>query len=122
MNKTLFTQWHEEGLLAETSLQKVKEAEAHKLFSLHWEIKTLLYLAVLLLSGGLGILVYKMDVASPQYPSVYSTNGRIQCKIPSYTITYSTSHPPFATFIFFLNLLLHSLTSLPLPTQTTTNP
>ena len=59
MNKTLFTQWHEEGLLAETSLQKVKEAEAHKLFSLHWEIKTLLYLAVLLLSGGLGILVYK---------------------------------------------------------------
>ena len=59
MNKILFTQWHEEGLLSEASLQKVKEAEDNKLFSLHWEIKTVLYLAVLLLSGGLGILVYK---------------------------------------------------------------
>jgi hypothetical protein len=29
------------------------------LFSIHWEIKILLYLGVLLLSGGLGILVYK---------------------------------------------------------------
>ena len=59
MNKILFTQWYEEGLLSEASLQKVKEAEGNKLFSVHWEIKTVLYLAVLLLSGGLGILVYK---------------------------------------------------------------
>ena len=59
MNKDLFTQWHADGLLSEASLQKVKEAEDNKLFSLHWEIKTLLYLAVLLLSGGLGIVVYK---------------------------------------------------------------
>ena len=29
------------------------------LFSLHWELKTILYLGVLLLSGGLGILIYE---------------------------------------------------------------
>ena len=59
MGNQLFEQLHSEGILSEPSLQNVKTTEAGKLFSLHWEIKTLLYLAVLLLSGGLGILVYK---------------------------------------------------------------
>ena len=58
MGNQLFEQLHSEGILSEPSLQKIKTTEAGKLFSLHWEIKTLLYLAVLLLSGGLGILVY----------------------------------------------------------------
>ena len=39
--------------------EKIKLIEAQKLLSLHWEIKTLLYLGVMLLSAGLGILVYK---------------------------------------------------------------
>ena len=59
MNKNLFTQWHTDGILSDASLQKIEDQEANKLFSVHWEVKTLLYLAVLLLSGGLGILVYK---------------------------------------------------------------
>jgi len=59
MTNTVFSKLHEEGILSEGSLQKVKSREAGKLFSVHWEIKTLLYLGVLLLSGGLGILVYK---------------------------------------------------------------
>ena len=59
MNNTLFAKLHEEGLLSEGSFQKISQQEANNLFSVHWEIKTLLYLAVLLLSGGLSILVYK---------------------------------------------------------------
>jgi hypothetical protein len=35
------------------------ESNTPALFSLHWELKTLLYLGVLLLSGGLGILIYE---------------------------------------------------------------
>ncbi|MEP7165685.1 MAG: DUF2157 domain-containing protein [Ferruginibacter sp.] len=59
MDDTLFTKLHEEGVLSEGSLLKIKARVSGNLFSLHWEIKTLLYLGVLLLSGGLGILVYK---------------------------------------------------------------
>lgn len=59
MNIQLFEKLSEEGLVSPESLQKVKAAEGKGLFSLHWELKTLLYLGVLLLSGGLGILIYK---------------------------------------------------------------
>jgi len=59
MNTNLFEQLHKEGLISESSFEKIKEAEAKQLFSIHWEIKVLLYLGVLLLSGGLGILIYK---------------------------------------------------------------
>ena len=54
-----FKQLHREGLLTNESLQKVEAVEKARLFSLHWELKTLLYLGITLLSGGLGILVYK---------------------------------------------------------------
>jgi len=54
-----FKQLHREGLLSDDSLQKVEAAEKSRLFSLHWELKTLLYLGVTLISTGLGILIYK---------------------------------------------------------------
>ncbi len=59
MNTPLFNQLHTEGLLSDHSFEKIKEASGKKLISLHWDIRTLLYLGVLLLSGGLGILIYK---------------------------------------------------------------
>jgi hypothetical protein len=59
MNVKIFEKLHREGLLNDNALASVKTAEENRLFSLHWEIKTLLYLGVLLLSGGLGILIYK---------------------------------------------------------------
>ncbi len=59
MNTTLFNRLHEEGLISALSHQKIQERSSVRLFSLHWELKTILYLGVLLLSGGLGILVYK---------------------------------------------------------------
>lgn len=59
MGDQLFEQMHAAGILSEASLQKIKARRHRKLVSVHWEIKTLMYLAVLLLSGGLGILIYK---------------------------------------------------------------
>ncbi len=59
MSSALFEQLHSDGHLSSESLQKIQAASADKLFSVHWELKTLLYLGVLLLSGGLGVLVYK---------------------------------------------------------------
>jgi Predicted membrane protein (DUF2157) len=59
MNLPLFEQLYTDGHVSGASLQKIKAAQSNKLFSLHWELKTMLYLGVLLLSGGLSILVYK---------------------------------------------------------------
>lgn len=59
MNVHLFEQLHKEGLLSAGSLQKVRQKAASGLFSVHWELKTILYLGILLLTGGLGILIYK---------------------------------------------------------------
>lgn len=59
MNISLFEKLHKEGLLSGASLDKIKMQERTKLFSVHWELRTILYLGILLLTGGLGILVYK---------------------------------------------------------------
>lgn len=59
MNIDTFSKLQKEGLISDEEMQRVTTAETNRLFSLHWEIKTALYLGVLLLSGGLGILVYK---------------------------------------------------------------
>jgi hypothetical protein len=59
MDIHLFQQLHEEGAITDDSFGQIKIYQNKKLFSVHWEIKTLLYLGVLLLTGGLGVLVYK---------------------------------------------------------------
>jgi hypothetical protein len=59
MDIPLFEKLQTNGFISEESLVKLKAHENSKLFSLHWELKTILYLGILLLSGGLGILVYK---------------------------------------------------------------
>ena len=59
MNQKVFEQLHSEGLISDVSFDNIKTKQEHPLLSVYWEIKTLLYLGVLLLSSGLGILVYK---------------------------------------------------------------
>lgn len=59
MNIDTFSKLQKEGLISDEEMQRITHTENTRLFSLHWEIKTVLYLGVLLLSGGLGILVYK---------------------------------------------------------------
>lgn len=59
MNTSLFERLHTEGLVSNTSLERVRAQARTSLFSVHYELKTILYLGVLLLSSGLGILIYK---------------------------------------------------------------
>ena len=59
MDVTLFEKFHADGLISDTSLEKIKIQSAKQFFSLHWELKTILYLGVLLLTSGIGVLVYK---------------------------------------------------------------
>jgi hypothetical protein len=55
----LYKTLHAEGLISDESFSKIKHNKEQQLFSVHWEIKTLLYLGVSLLTTGLGILIYK---------------------------------------------------------------
>lgn len=59
MNMSIFKQLHQEGSISDESFEKINVFTKKKLCSVHWEIRTILYLGVLLLTGGLGILVYK---------------------------------------------------------------
>jgi hypothetical protein len=60
MTDNLYKNLRAEGLISDESLQKISIKEAKPvLFSIHWEIKTLLYIGVLLLTGGLGLLIYE---------------------------------------------------------------
>jgi hypothetical protein len=49
----IFKRLHAEGLIPDGSLQRAEAGERDRLFSLHWELRTLLYLGVLLLTGNL---------------------------------------------------------------------
>lgn len=59
MDTKWFEQMHQEGIISDLSYAKIKSKQEQKIISVHWEIKTLLYLGVALLTTGLGILVYK---------------------------------------------------------------
>ena len=59
---------HAEGLLSDASFDKLKLKPTPSLFSVYWEIKTLLYLGVLLLTSGLGLLIYEnIDTIGHQF-------------------------------------------------------
>jgi Predicted membrane protein (DUF2157) len=47
------------GFISSEAAAKLKDAENNKPFSLHWELKTMLYLGVVLLNIGLGYLIYQ---------------------------------------------------------------
>ena len=58
MDIALFAKLHTEGLLDAQELNKI-ELQNHKPVSVHWELRTLLYLGIVLLTTGVGILIYK---------------------------------------------------------------
>lgn len=50
---------HARGLISDDAVRQAEMQDSRRLFSLYWELRLLLYLGVLLLTGGLGVLVYK---------------------------------------------------------------
>jgi len=126
MDIILFEKLQGEGLIHDLSLDKIKTAEKSRLFSLHWELRTLLYLGVLLLSGGLGILVYKNidtigHTAILIFIALVSAGGFVYCfkaKLPFSTGKVSSPNSffdyilllaclAFITFIGYLQYQYH---------------
>jgi hypothetical protein len=56
---TELDQIYKDGHIDEDQFRNIQLLEANKLFSIHWELRTILYLGILLLSSGVGILVYQ---------------------------------------------------------------
>ena len=48
-----------DGLIDAATQQSIEQEQRQSLFSLHWELRLLLYLGIVLFSGGLAVLVYK---------------------------------------------------------------
>ncbi len=59
MSKSVFEKLHSDGLIGDHTLENIRKNNSSALFSIHWELKALLYIGVMVLSTGIGILVYK---------------------------------------------------------------
>jgi hypothetical protein len=59
MDHKLFKELYAEGLISEESFNKIEQRQIKPMFSVHWEVKTLIFIGIVLLTSGLGILVYK---------------------------------------------------------------
>lgn len=51
-------QFYKDGIISESEAGKIHAYEAHKPFSVHWELRTILYLGILLFTTGAGLLIY----------------------------------------------------------------
>ncbi len=58
MDTGLFEQLHAEGQIDDAELAEIK-LKSNGPVSVHWDLRTLLYLGILLLTSGLGIFIYK---------------------------------------------------------------
>src|SRR6201986_4381710 len=112
----LYKNLHDEGLISDESFSKIKlNQEEQKLFSVHWEIKTLLYLGVLLLTTGLGILIYEnIDTIGHQFVLMLIGAICVGCFIYCFRfkLPYSTEKVRSPNAAFDYVLLLGSISFL----------
>ena len=59
MDAEFYKHLHTEGLLSDESFNKLNQPQKRPDLSIHWEVRTLLYTGVVLLTGGLGLAVYE---------------------------------------------------------------
>ncbi|HVU96927.1 MAG TPA: DUF2157 domain-containing protein [Puia sp.] len=112
MHRATFKKLHAEGLISDASLQQMEVFENNRLFSLFWELRTLLYLGVLLLTGGLGILVYKnIDTIGHQAVLAFIAAVTAGCffycwrKKTPFNWRYVSAPTPFFDYILLLGCL-----------------
>lgn len=101
------------NIINSEELDKINASEADKLFSIHWELRTILYLGILLLSSGIGILLYKnIDTIGHQVIIVGVAAACITCFFYAFKNTKSYSPylikqaSPFFDYIALLGCLL----------------
>lgn len=103
----------DKGLLSELSYARLQAKEQRTLFSLHWELRTILYLGVLLFTGGLGILVYQnIDTIGHQAVLTFVALACLACfgycflKGNPFSPEKHTHESPFFDYVLLLGCLL----------------
>ncbi len=102
-----------DGIISDEDKEKIENYEQDKLFSLFWEVKTVLYLGVLLFSAGAGLIIY-LNIDSIGHISIISLIG-LACMACFY-YTFRKSEPfsfneiisvsPWNDYILLLGCLL----------------
>ncbi len=112
-SQKIIEQLHKENLLSSEEHQKLAHHYNTKLFSIHWELKTILYLGVMLLSTGVGILIY-LNIDTIGHTAILSLIGLaclgcfLYCfrEIKPFTWQESINEHPFSDYILLLGCLL----------------
>lgn len=109
-------QLYTDKIIDEEQFKKIESFESNKLFSIHWELRTILYLGILLLTSGLGFLVYlNIDTIGHQAVLASIALACFACfyyihkhKLPyqNNAIVYAS---PFFDYIVLLGSLLFAL-------------
>ena len=109
MNIALFETLHAGGIISDTSFEKIKSKGQRPLLSVHDEVKAFLYLGVILLSGGLGTLVYKnIDTIGHQFVLLFLALVSVSCFIynfkrrPSFTTGKVINTDSFSDYTLLL--------------------
>ena len=58
-NSSLLEKLSEENIISAEQASQIKVSDSNQPFSIHWELRLLLYLGIMFLSTGLGVLIYK---------------------------------------------------------------
>lgn len=105
-----------DNFISSEQMQAIDEYERDKPLSVHWELRTILYLGVLLLTSGIGILIYlNIDTIGHQAILAMIAAACVGCFYYGYKhrLPYSheeTKHPsPFFDYIVLLGSLLFGI-------------
>lgn len=105
-----------DGHITEEQSQSIESFENNRLFSIHWELRTILYLGILLLSSGIGILVY-LNIDTIGHQAILAAVGLASAgclyyihkhKLP-YTHQTVTHLSPFFDYVVLLGCLLFAV-------------
>lgn len=58
-NPSLLEKLTEKNIISAEQASQIKVSDSNQAFSIHWELRLLLYLGIMFLSSGLGVLIYK---------------------------------------------------------------
>ncbi len=105
----MFTSLFSRGLISETTLKNLEKKYASLVVSIYWELKTILYLGVMMLSTGLGILIYKnIDSISHQVVLLciagLSAGCFVWCNKRKHPFSYTKVSSPNSYFDYILLL------------------
>ncbi|MBC6491066.1 DUF2157 domain-containing protein [Flavihumibacter stibioxidans] len=108
-----FENLHQQGLISPGSMEKIRLFYAHPRKSVRTEIQGILYIGVLLISTGIGVLVYKhieqlghITIVMAILAATLACYGYCYFKRPAFSRGLTTSPSPLFDYILLLGSLL----------------